>query len=62
MKAGSKAVDLATTSEKEKDAKFLRKMRKNCEVWEKDRKKAEKRARKTGDWSAVPPPPNDYCV
>ena len=50
VRAAGKGVDLVTTSEEEKDAKFLRRLRKECERWEKDRR-------------ADPflPPPNDSC-
>ncbi|MBV7255551.1 hypothetical protein KCG44_01995 [Pacificimonas sp. WHA3] len=61
VKAGSKAVDLATTSASEKDEKFIRRMRKDCERWEKDREKAERKARASGDWSDIPEPPNQNC-
>ncbi|MGB3722762.1 MAG: hypothetical protein WA979_08090 [Pacificimonas sp.] len=62
FKVGSKAVDLATTSSRERDEKFVRRLRKDCEQWEKDRRKAEKKAYKTGDWSHLPEAPNDSCA
>lgn len=61
-RVGAKAVDLATTSSEERDEKFVRRLRKDCEKWEKDRRKAEKLAYKTGDWSHLPEAPNDSCV
>ncbi len=62
FKVGSKAVDLATTSEKEKDEKYVRRLRKECEAWKKERGKAEDRAYKTGDWSRLPERPNETCA
>ena len=50
VKAGAKAVDLATTSDEEKDAKFVRRMREACEDWEKARKR-----------NPDLQPPNDQC-
>lgn len=62
VKVGSKAVDLATTSEEEKDAKFLRRMRKDCDRWKDEAKAARKAARKRGEPEPDIPPPNQYCV
>ncbi|MBZ6379152.1 hypothetical protein B5C34_09210 [Pacificimonas flava] len=56
VKAGSKAVDLATTSEEERDAKFIRQLRKACEQWE----DAVRDARR--DDRDPPPPPNGACT
>lgn len=56
VKAGSRAVDLATTSEEERDAKFLRELRKKCEAWEDETKDARKRG------EPAPPPPSSACL
>ena len=56
VRAGTKAVDLATTSEEEKDAKFLRDLRRKCDAWEKDAEDAR------DDGEPVPPPPSTACL
>ncbi|MEO0501157.1 MAG: hypothetical protein AAF205_11465 [Pseudomonadota bacterium] len=61
VKAASGMVDVMTESDEEKDAKFVRKMRKACEAWEDDAKKARKQAKKTGAPADIPPPPNGNC-
>ena len=61
VKAGSKAVDLATTSETEKDAKFVRQMRQACEAWEEDYEAAVK-LRRRGEDVVLPAPPNENCI
>ncbi|MEE4349776.1 MAG: hypothetical protein V2J26_06060 [Pacificimonas sp.] len=55
FKAAGKAVDLVTTSETERDAKFVRDLRKACEDWEDDVRKARRKDR------PEPPPPNGAC-
>ncbi|MHB9881186.1 hypothetical protein ACSMXM_16220 [Pacificimonas sp. ICDLI1SI03] len=64
-KVGSKAVDLATESDEEKNEKYIKRERERaeaaCETWEVNRTQAEYWAKKSGDWSNVPPPPNAHC-
>lgn len=60
VKAGSKAVDLATTSEEEKDEKFVRRMRRDCEAWQEAHEDAQK-ARRRDPSVPLPAPPNAYC-